>query len=411
MKKILSSFLVFAFLIFVIPPFKASAETPTSTLSQTEIIINLLRQIQQLQTQIETLKTQMVQLQQQKQETILQLLTTLKEGSKGQNVKTLQALLAADPEIYPEGLITGFYGRLTAEAVKRFQKRHGIEQVGIVGPKTLKKLNEWLEEHPLYLEDEDEDNDEDKDEGKKPCAIIPPGHLIAPGWLRKHDGVRPIVPICQILPPGIAEKLGWWFPTSTPTSTPDLTPPIISSVSSNVSTNSVVVNWLTNEPADSQVFYGTSTAYGLSTPLNSALVTIHSQTITGLTSNTVYHFQVKSKDAAGNLATSTDQTFITLVPDTTPPIISSIFSTVSSTSATISWTTNEPTTSKVYYSLTSPIDLNSASTKSEASLVLNHSLNLTGLNSSSTYYFVAESTDASNNTAFSSQQSFVTLGQ
>ncbi len=399
MKKILSSFLVFAFLIFVIPPFKASAETPTSTLSQTEIIINLLRQIQQLQTQIETLKTQMVQLQQQKQETILQLLTTLKEGSKGQNVKTLQALLAADPEIYPEGLITGFYGRLTAEAVKRFQKRHGIEQVGIVGPKTLKKLNEWLEEHPLYLEKE---NGEDK-----PCAIVPPGHLIAPGWLRKQDGVRPIVPVCQVIPPGIAKKLG----LPVPTSTPDVTPPVISTIVSSVSTSSAIITWSTNETADSQIFYGTSTAYGLNTALNSALVTNHSQTLTSLDTGTLYHFQVRSKDASGNLATSTDQTFTTSVPDTTPPIISSILSTVSSTSATITWTTNEPATGKVYYSLTSPVDLSSALNKAETAPTLNHSLSLTSLTASSTYYFIVESKDASNNTATSSQQSFITLSQ
>lgn len=403
MKKILSSFLVFAFLIFVIPPFKASAETTTSTPSQTEVIINLLKQIQQLQTQIEALKTQMVQLQQQKQETILQLLTTLKEGSKGQNVKTLQALLAADPEIYPEGLITGFYGRLTAEAVKRFQKRHGIEQVGIVGPKTLKKLNEWLEEHPLYLEKE---NGEDK-----PCAIVPPGHLIAPGWLRKQDGVRPIVPVCQVIPPGIAKKLGLPVPTSTPTSTPDVAPPVISTIVSSVSTSSAVITWSTNEIADSQIFYGASTTYSLSTALNSAPVTNHSQTLTGLDTDTLYHFQVRSKDASGNLATSTDQTFTTSVPDTTPPIISSILSTASSTSAMITWMTNEPATGKVYYSLTSPVDLSSALNKAETAPTLNHSLSLTSLTASSTYYFIVESKDGSNNTATSSQQSFITLSQ
>lgn len=41
------------------------------------------------------------------------------------------------------------------------------------------------------------------------------------------------------------------------------------------------------------------------------MVTSHSVPITGLTTNTLYHYRVKSKDAASNLATSTDNTFTT----------------------------------------------------------------------------------------------------
>ena len=41
------------------------------------------------------------------------------------------------------------------------------------------------------------------------------------------------------------------------------------------------------------------------------MVTSHSQTLNGLTANTTYHYRVNSKDAAGNPATSTDQTFTT----------------------------------------------------------------------------------------------------
>src|SRR3989344_2242655 len=66
----------------------------------------------------------------------------LDEGMSGDDVSTLQQFLAQDPELYPEGLITGYYGSLTKDAVRRFQTRYGLSQVGRVGPQTLAKLNE-----------------------------------------------------------------------------------------------------------------------------------------------------------------------------------------------------------------------------------------------------------------------------
>ena len=45
--------------------------------------------------------------------------------------------------------------------------------------------------------------------------------------------------------------------------------------------------------------------------LNPALVTSHSQGVSGLAAATTYHYQVKSRDAAGNLAVSADLTFST----------------------------------------------------------------------------------------------------
>lgn len=65
-------------------------------------------------------------------------------GSRGNDVKTLQDFLAKDKKLYPEGLATGYYGPATTRAVKRFQKKYGIPQVGRVGPATLKKLNELI---------------------------------------------------------------------------------------------------------------------------------------------------------------------------------------------------------------------------------------------------------------------------
>ena len=65
-------------------------------------------------------------------------------GATGDDVTQLQAFLAADPSLYPEGKVTGYYGSLTVAAVRRFQAKYGISQVGRVGPQTLAKLNEVM---------------------------------------------------------------------------------------------------------------------------------------------------------------------------------------------------------------------------------------------------------------------------
>jgi hypothetical protein len=76
------------------------------------------------------------------------------------------------------------------------------------------------------------------------------------------------------------------------------------------------------------------------------MVTSHAQALSGLTGNTTYHFHVKSRDAAGNLATSGDFTFATL--DAAAPVISAVASSgISATGATITWTTSEASDTQV----------------------------------------------------------------
>jgi hypothetical protein len=92
----------------------------------------------------------------------------------------------------------------------------------------------------------------------------------------------------------------------------DTQPSVISSVASkNISSTGATITWSTNEPADSQVEYGLSTSYGTMTPLDTNLTQNHSVALSGLSANTIYHYRVRSKDAAGNLAVSGDYTFTT----------------------------------------------------------------------------------------------------
>lgn len=66
----------------------------------------------------------------------------LTPGSRSNDVKRLQQLLATDKSIYPEGTASGLYGPLTQKAVRAFQKKYGLPQVGRVGPATRAKLQQ-----------------------------------------------------------------------------------------------------------------------------------------------------------------------------------------------------------------------------------------------------------------------------
>jgi len=106
---------------------------------------------------------------------------------------------------------------------------------------------------------------------------------------------------------------------------PDTTPPVISNVNSNsVTSNSAVISWATNESANSQVGYGTTSSYGTNWPVSPDpnMVSSHNIQIVGLSPGTTYHYQVKSADQAGNNASSSDFTFTTTSPDTTAPTVS-----------------------------------------------------------------------------------------
>ena len=108
------------------------------------------------------------------------------------------------------------------------------------------------------------------------------------------------------------------------------------------STSAATVSWTTDEPATSQVQYGTTTAYGSQTALDSTLVTAHAQVLTGLSPNTVYHYRVLSRDGAGNLSTGTDSTFTTaaVLPTLTISAPTGSGSYAAGSSLTVSWTSS-----------------------------------------------------------------------
>jgi hypothetical protein len=114
----------------------------------------------------------------------------------------------------------------------------------------------------------------------------------------------------------ISPSLGWGAMVvsfNAGATTPDTTPPVISNVQAvNVSATSAGISWVTNEPSDSQVdFVSLCPTSGCSTPINPTLTTSHAVSISGFAAMTTYTYNVKSRDAAGNLSTSPNFSFTT----------------------------------------------------------------------------------------------------
>ncbi len=295
-KKIISLLCGVAFLA-LIPLLNVSAEATTTSAT----IQALLDQIKVLQTQIESLQSQVLTLNQAKQEIkgevqeVLSLVRSLHRGMTGDDVKVLQEMLSTDPEIYPEGLTTGYFGRLTEKAVRKFQQKVGIDIVGVVGPKTKAKLNEILEE------------------GAGNSGKVPPGLLIAPG-IRKKLGYSEVFGEEKI-PYGIAKKLN---EEEEEEKEEDTTKPIISNIyaTSTKATSSIII-WTTNEESSSKVYYGTSSPLDITTSSvmfveSSDLLLGHEMAMSNLTASTTYYYIVFSVDNSDNEATSSEEYFVTL---------------------------------------------------------------------------------------------------
>jgi len=239
---------------------------------QIQLLNRLRQELVVLQAKLETLKLGSALV-----KTEIRLSKRMMKGMSDQEVKMLQAMLATDPEIYPEGYQTGYFGALTEKALKKLQKKAGLAETGEVDDRTLWKINELLTE------------------GAGRSGKIPPGLLRAPGILKKLS--------------------------LTGTSTPpgqDRTAPIISNVAvASTTATTIRVRWQTDELTTGQVHYATSTPVATGTgtlgvALDFSLNTSHEVLISNLIASTTYYYYILAADRAGNSATTTDASFMTL---------------------------------------------------------------------------------------------------
>lgn len=99
----------------------------------------------------------------------------------------------------------------------------------------------------------------------------------------------------------------------TPEAPKDTTPPVISDVKvTDATVSTVTITWKTSEPANSEINYGPTNAYGAGA-IDAATVTDHKVVLSSplIVPGTTYHFNVRSVDPAGNAVSSEDGTFKT----------------------------------------------------------------------------------------------------
>ena len=134
----------------------------------------------------------------------------------------------------------------------------------------------------------------------------------------------------------------------------DRTPPVIIGrpIVPAVTPTSALVEWLTDEPADSLVDYGAVGEATVSTQ-SSVMRRLHAVWLVGLSPGSTYRFRVGSSDALGNGPTySSWWTFVTPVrADTRPPsfVAGPAAAAISASAATIVWATDEPARGQIQY--------------------------------------------------------------
>lgn len=179
---------------------------------------------------------------------------------------------------------------------------------------------------------------------------------------------------------------------------PDSTPPVVTGgpVSLSVTDNGALIRWLTDEPADRELLYGTSPD-----SLNQVMSFAdfdrqHNVPVTGLRPGVTYYYQARNRDGAGNLFQTPPFRFTTeRVGDANPPTMlqGPTVRNVTASTATIEWLTDEPSDSRVSYGLTT--DYTETVQRGSAQRV--HLVTITNLQSDSEYHYSVGSADLSGN--------------
>jgi 6-phosphogluconolactonase (cycloisomerase 2 family) len=180
--------------------------------------------------------------------------------------------------------------------------------------------------------------------------------------------------------------------------------PVISNVSViSIYDEEATIAWNTDAAADSSIVYSINADLSDSlTKTVSDLVTSRSVTIDNLNSGTTYWFYVCSTDESSNIAQDKNinegvieyYSFNTTLDTTDPEISLTETSLLAHDGATITWQTDEPTTSKVIWGTSQVLDQETATT---SFYTTKHTVSLTELSSKTKYYYQVVSADKSGN--------------
>lgn len=188
----------------------------------------------------------------------------------------------------------------------------------------------------------------------------------------------------------------------------DVTPPVISGITpDNISSSSARIRWTLNEPADGEVAYGITPSYEIGTVNDPEADESHRLTIIGLTPNTLYYFEVRSTDEAGNSSSSGGHTFSTTVssPATDPVITNLTVAALTDSDAVIDFNTNIPAVGRVDYGES----VSYGGTITADGYNTEHSLRILSLDEGTAYHYRVRVEGEGGGSAVSPDQLFTTL--
>jgi phosphodiesterase/alkaline phosphatase D-like protein len=179
-----------------------------------------------------------------------------------------------------------------------------------------------------------------------------------------------------------------------------------------ITNTSVIIEWQTDEPANGEVRFGTSESTWGNYPhvvIDNRTDTNHSVVLNNLDAETRYYFRVGSTDAAGNGPNPdpdetnnpfSEEMFTTLAdPDILAPRIISGPNVAArdAISAIITWETDEPSNSLVQYGTSGSGWATLTQSASNDDTSTQHTVTLTNLTPTTTYYYMVGSQDPDGN--------------
>ena len=171
-----------------------------------------------------------------------------------------------------------------------------------------------------------------------------------------------------------------------------------------------LIVWSTDELAVSTLVYGPTTSYGSSATLPATALLVHAAILLNLSPATTYHYCIHATDLFGNVSNSCNHSFTTAASDTVidanPPTISDVsIASLTSSTATVNWTTEEVANGEVEYGTTPSYG---STTPLDSALSMNHSTVLSGLTPDTLYHYRITSSDQVGNTVISPDNTFTT---
>ncbi len=146
MKNIKVLFIAFVVASIVGVPFMVGADTVSDLRQQLQTVLN---RIEELKKELALVESGIIRTEDGNTSCVT-INQNLKRGDENEEVRKLQLFLAQDPTIYPEGIVSGYFGSLTERAVQRWQTRYGVISYGtaestgygVVGPKTRAAISD-----------------------------------------------------------------------------------------------------------------------------------------------------------------------------------------------------------------------------------------------------------------------------